>query len=148
MLAHAERHRKTSPFASRVEYRVADAKGLDFADASFDAVFSNTILHHIPDPRPFLSEVRRVLRPDGTLLVRDLYRPDTLARADELVALHAADATEYQQKLFRDSLYAALTPEELRAIADESGLAAAAIVVDTDRHMSLQIRAGTTQVRG
>lgn len=141
MLAHAERHRAASRFASRVEYRLADAKGLDFEEAAFDAVFSNTILHHIPDPRPFLREARRVLRPGGALLVRDLYRPPTPERADELVRLHAAGATPGQQRLFRDSLCAALTPAELRAVADEAGLADAGITIDSDRHMSLQIRA-------
>lgn len=141
MLRHAERHRLASRFASRVEYRLADAKGLDFPDATFDVVLSNTILHHIPDPRPFLREARRVLMAGGALLIRDLFRPATTARADELVALHAADATPCQQKLFRDSLCAALTPEELRGVANEAGLADAEIAIDSDRHMSLQIRA-------
>jgi ubiquinone/menaquinone biosynthesis C-methylase UbiE len=141
MLGHAERHRGASRFASRLEYRLADAKGLEFEDASFDAVFSNTILHHIPDPEPFLAEARRVLRPGGALLIRDLYRPPTPERARELVRLHAGDATPYQQELFHASLAAALTAEELREVADRAGLAGAEIVVDTDRHVSLQIRA-------
>ncbi len=140
MLKVAERHRVASPFAERIEFRRADAKGLDFADASFDAVFSNTILHHIPDPRPFLAETRRVLRPGGALLIRDLYRPETPERALELVELHAGDATPQQKELFRASLHAALTPDELRAMADEAGLADAELTVDTDRHVSLQIR--------
>jgi len=139
MLAHAERRRLASPHAARIEYRLADAKGLDFPDALFDAVFSNTILHHIPDPRPFLAEARRVLAPGGALLIRDLFRPETPGHADELVALHAADADPYQRGLFRASLGAALTPEELRAAADEAGLEQAGIVIDSDRHMSLQL---------
>ena len=141
MLAHAERHRLASPFAARVEFRVADAKGLDFEDASFDTVFSNTILHHIPDPRPFLAEARRVLKPGGVLLVRDLYRPPTPERALELVRLHAAEASPCQQELFHASLKAALTRDELRAVADAAGLADAEIVIDSDRHVSVQIRA-------
>jgi len=141
MLAHAERHRLASRFAARVEYRIADAKGLDFDDASFDTVFSNTILHHIPDPKPFLAEARRVLKPGGVLLVRDLYRPATPERALDLVRLHAADASPYQQELFHASLKAALTPEELREVASAAGLADAEIVIDTDRHMSIQIGA-------
>ncbi len=147
MLAHAERHRKASRFAARVDFRLADAKGLDFADASFDAVFSNTILHHIQDPQPFLAEARRVLKPGGVLLIRDLFRPETPERADALVALHAAEATPYQQKLLRDSLCAALTPAELRGVADAAGLAQAELLVDSDRHMSLQIESGRSSPR-
>lgn len=140
MLAYAERHRAASPVGDRVELRLADAKGLDFEDATFDVVFSNTILHHIPDPRPFLAEARRVLKPGGTLLIRDLFRPATPERVAELVALHAADETPANRELFRASLCAALTPEELRAVADEAGLADAELVVDSDRHVSLQLR--------
>jgi len=139
MLAHAERHKAASPHGDRVEFRLADAKGLDFEDASFDTVFSNTILHHIPDPEPFLAEARRVLKPGGVLLIRDLYRPETNERARELVREHASGETAFNQELFRASLCAALTPEELRAVAVAAGLDEAEIVVDSDRHMSLQL---------
>ena len=142
MLVHAERHRAASPHRDRIEYRLADAKGLDFPDDSFDTVYSNTILHHIPDPRPFLAEAARVLKPGGVLLIRDLFRPESPERALELVQLHAADANPYQQELFRASLHAALTPDELRGIVAELGIDGAEVVVDTDRHMSLQRSAG------
>ena len=144
MLAIAERHRAASQHRERIELRAADAKRLDFADASFETVCSNTILHHIPDPLPFLAEARRVLEPGGVLLIRDLYRPASSERVAELVALHAADTTPYQTKLFADSLRAALTPDELRAAADATGLGDADITIDSDRHMSLQIAAATS----
>jgi ubiquinone/menaquinone biosynthesis C-methylase UbiE len=138
MLRHAERHRSTSPHRERVEFRRSDAKGLDFPDGTFDAVFSNTILHHIPDPRPFLREAWRVLRAGGVLLIRDLYRPPSPERALELVREYAAGETPYQRELFRASLHAALEPDELRAIARELGLTGVELCLDSDRHMSLQ----------
>ena len=141
MLVHARRHLAGSPHGERVDYVRGDAKALELEDASFDTVYSNTILHHIPDPAPFLAEARRVLRPGGVLLVRDLYRPPSNERAAELVALHAAEATPYQRELFRASLCASLTPEELRTLADSVGLADAEVAIDSDRHMSLQIAA-------
>lgn len=141
MLAHARRHRAASEHGRRIALSVADAKHLGFADGAFDAVFSNTILHHIPDPLPFLRETRRVLRPGGVLLVRDLFRPATPERADELTALHAADATPYQRDLLRASLGAAFTQEELADLAARAGLGDAELVVDSDRHHSLQIAA-------
>jgi ubiquinone/menaquinone biosynthesis C-methylase UbiE len=141
MLELAERRVSASPHRERIELREADAKALEFADASFDTVFSNTILHHLPDPLPFLREANRVLRPGGVLLIRDLYRPDSEARLDQLVAEHAVASTPLGRELFGASLRAALTPLELRQLADAAGLADAELVVDTDRHMSLQIRA-------
>jgi ubiquinone/menaquinone biosynthesis C-methylase UbiE len=139
MLAVGRQRVAGAGLGARVELRRMDAKRLDLADGSFDAVYSNTILHHIPDPAPFLREARRVLRPGGALLIRDLYRPTSEARLDELVALHAAGATPYQRELFRASLHAAFTPTELRTLCDACGLADAALVIDTDRHMSIQL---------
>lgn len=141
MLIHANRHREGSAFVQRIEYKLMDAKDLELPDGHFDAVYSNTILHHIPDPRPFLSEAYRMLRPGGALLIRDLFRPESEERRDELVELYAVGASENQRELFRASLHAAFTPDELRAIADEAGLKSAEVVIDSDRHMSLQISA-------
>ena len=39
------------------------------ADGSFDAVLCSQVLEHIFDPAEFLAEIRRVLRPGGTLLL-------------------------------------------------------------------------------
>lgn len=139
MLRHAERRRAASPHRSRLRFEIADAKRLPYADASFDTVFSNTIMHHIPEPAPYLAEAFRVLRPGGVLLIRDLFRPPTPERALELVALHAASADAYQKELFRASLHAALTPEEFADLAHRAGIHGHRIVIDTDRHMSLQI---------
>lgn len=147
MLRLAEAHRAASPVGRRVELRLADAKALAFDSASFDAVFSNTILHHIADPRPFLREAWRVLRPGGVLLIRDLFRPPDERTLVELVRLHAGDATPCQQELFRASLRAALTPVELRALAAELRLDGVEVVVDSDRHMSLQRPAAATPPR-
>lgn len=141
MLAIARQLRDESPHADRVVLERADAKSLGYADASFDVVYSNTILHHIPDPLPFVREAHRVLRPGGALLIRDLLRPDTQAALEALVARYAADDTEVQRGLFRDSLHAALTPAELAQVAREAGLTDAEIVTDSDRHLSLQVRA-------
>ncbi len=141
MLRHAERRRVQSPHAARVEFRIADAKNLPFPRETFDVVASNTILHHIADPRQFISEAWRVLRPGGTFLIRDLFRPPTPERASELVRTHAANASPAHQELLLASLHAALEPEELRAYAREAGLADVNLTIDSDRHMSLEARA-------
>jgi len=47
---------------------VADGGALPFKDNSFDLAFSIYVLEHIAEPRPLVSELRRVLRPGGLFL--------------------------------------------------------------------------------
>jgi len=141
MLRVARRLRDASRHAHRIELRRADAKALDLAAGGFDTVLSNTILHHIPDPVPFLREAFRVLRPGGVLLIRDLLRPDSPEAANALVTQHASDATPEQRELFRASLHASLTQDELRSAARAAGLWRFEITQDSDRHVSIQIAA-------
>ncbi|MGH9333440.1 MAG: class I SAM-dependent methyltransferase [Vicinamibacteria bacterium] len=47
----------------------ADAVALPFGDDVFDAVFIFDVLEHVDDEKGALAEIRRVLRPGGTLLV-------------------------------------------------------------------------------
>ena len=58
-----------------------------------------------------------------------------------LSSLHAESESEYAKELFRASLCAAFTPQELKRLAAEVGMTNAEVVIDTDRHMSLQIPA-------
>jgi SAM-dependent methyltransferase len=47
-----------------------DERGkLPLADGSVDVVISSSVLEHVLDVRDYLSECRRVLRPDGVLLL-------------------------------------------------------------------------------
>jgi SAM-dependent methyltransferase len=84
-------------------FEQATAEALPFADASLDAAVFLNALHHVPVPlmRQALAEVRRVLRPGGTLIVVEplaegsffeVMRPvedETAIRREALVALRA-----------------------------------------------------------
>ena len=54
-----------------VEIHVADAHHLPLEDASVDRAFLVGVLPEIPDPQGALDELRRVLRPDGTLSISE-----------------------------------------------------------------------------
>jgi len=60
----------------RGELRVSDAENLDFADESFDLVYSHGVLHHTPDIARAVSEIHRVLKPGGRTIVM-LYHRDS-----------------------------------------------------------------------
>lgn len=44
---------------------IADAHDIPFQDATFDAVFAIAVLEHVADPFRTVSEIRRVLKPEG-----------------------------------------------------------------------------------
>ncbi len=63
---HVELARKhTTAMGLDVTIVEGDAESMPFADASFDRVSSNGVLHHTPDMPAALREIRRVLRPGG-----------------------------------------------------------------------------------
>ena len=57
--------------AGPVDFRVADVYALPFADEAFDVVHAHQVLQHLARPVAALGEMGRVLRPGGTLAVRD-----------------------------------------------------------------------------
>lgn len=114
-----------------------DAKRMPYESRSFDGVISNSIVHHIPDPQSVFAEMVRVLSPRGLLFVRDLLRPNSLADVDQLVATYAGQENAHSQQLFRDSLLAALTLEEVRDLAATYGIPATSISQTSDRHWTL-----------
>jgi SAM-dependent methyltransferase len=57
----------------RVRFSVGDAESIQAADATYHAVFEFGILHHVPDWRQALREIRRVTQPGGTFYAEDVY---------------------------------------------------------------------------
>lgn len=56
----------------RVRLWVGDVESVPAAAATYDAVFDFAIVHHVPDWRSALREVRRVLRPGGTFYAEEV----------------------------------------------------------------------------
>lgn len=69
--ALAEAERRAADLNLPVDWVVADAHDLPFADATFDAVRSERTFMHFADPRQALREVVRVTRPGGRIAVCD-----------------------------------------------------------------------------
>jgi 2-polyprenyl-3-methyl-5-hydroxy-6-metoxy-1,4-benzoquinol methylase len=57
--------------AGTLQWCAGQAERLPFGDASFDGVLAARLLLHVSDPAPVLSELARVVRPGGRLVVMD-----------------------------------------------------------------------------
>lgn len=77
------RARATASGVLNISWQQAPAEKLPFPDASFDLVTCRVAPHHFNDIRAFVSEVLRVLRSGGRLLVADTSVPDGLPGVDE-----------------------------------------------------------------
>jgi len=55
-------------------FLVCDAEALCFPDEFFDVVYSNGVLHHLPDTAQAVAEIHRVLRPGGVAKVMLYHR--------------------------------------------------------------------------
>jgi ubiquinone/menaquinone biosynthesis C-methylase UbiE len=138
MLRVLEENART--LALRVETRACDAEDLPFDDAEFDLVLGHAILHHLPDLDRAFHELRRVLRPGGTVLfagepsrygdrlasvpkraaaaVAPLWR--ALLRAGPAAGAHAdGGAANHELEPFVD--VHAFTPDTLERAAREAG---------------------------
>lgn len=101
MLARADRKARNA--AAEVFFRNATAEALPFPGAQFDVVLNTVMLHHLPQKTrtQCVSEIRRVLKPDGRVLIIDFegfseqkrtllshfHRPHGHVRARDIIAL-------------------------------------------------------------
>jgi ubiquinone/menaquinone biosynthesis C-methylase UbiE len=137
MLTVGQANVERAGFKDRIRLQLCDAKRMPFGDATFDCVMSNSIVHHIPEPATVFAEMARVVKPGGALFIRDLLRPVDEAALGGFVQKYAGDANAHQQQMFGDSLHAALTLEEVRAIVTRLGIETGTVKQTTDRHWTL-----------
>jgi SAM-dependent methyltransferase len=83
--------------AANLDFREADCAALPFADASFDVVVSFETLEHIAAQEAFLDEIRRVLRPDGLVVISCPNKAEYSDKRDHVNEFHI-------RELYRDEL--------------------------------------------
>ena len=110
-----------------------DGEALPLDDASVDVVWAGEVVEHVADVAPWLSEVRRVLRPRGTLLLTTPHHgPLTLlglAFSPRRFAAHFEPRSDHLRFF---------SPRTLRALLDDLGFDVAQLRV---RHATIFARA-------
>jgi ubiquinone/menaquinone biosynthesis C-methylase UbiE len=138
MLLVGGRNVEAAGLQQQIQLEWVDAKQMPYSDHHFDMVISNSIVHHLPDALPFFREVKRVLKPNGGIFLRDLLRPADQATMDAHVSSIGAEYNDYQKKLFGDSLNASFTLDEVNHLVQAAGLEGVKVYQSSDRHWTAQ----------
>ena len=110
----------------------------------FDAVVSNSLLHHLADPHVMWRSALGAGKPGAPIVVMDLSRPDSPNLARAIVERNMPAAPSVLRRDFFNSLCAAYTPAEVRHQLDEEGLLDFRITEIDDAHQIIWGRAPAT----
>jgi ubiquinone/menaquinone biosynthesis C-methylase UbiE len=105
--------------------------------ATYGAVVSNSLLHHLMDPHDLWKTLARCGALGAAVVVMDLMRPGDEAAVDRLVAAYADDAPEVLRQDFRASLCAAYTLDEVAVQLRATGLDQLQPRQVSDRHWAV-----------
>jgi trans-aconitate methyltransferase len=134
MLKHAERRLGVEALSRRVRFRLAHLPDRSLSAAAWNAVVSNSLLHHLPQPGILWESIIHLGAPGAAVQVMDLMRPDSEEHAQLLVEQYAGDAPDVLREDFYNSLLAAYTPEEVSSQLIQAGLDRLKIETPSDRH--------------
>jgi len=141
MLEIAKININIASLLDRVQLLRSDCKRMEeLEDGMFNVVMSNSLIHHLPEPALAIAEAIRVTEPGGTLFFRDLLRPESEEQVSALVQTYTGSEVESAQKMFADSLRAALTLEEIRDLVRPHGFSPETVSLTSDRHWTWAAR--------
>ena len=86
---------------------------VQLSQANYDAVISNSLLHHVPEIDSIWKFIARWAKHGAPIFMMDLVRPSCEEEVRNLVDLHAAGESPILRKDFSNSLRAAYRPEEI-----------------------------------
>jgi len=140
MIALAVKRISEEGLHNTVHFVQGDAKKINFHPNSLDVLISNSLIHHLLDPRPFWGEIRRVCKPGGVVLIRDLSRPPTVEVAWDIVEKYSGTEPQLLKNLFFQSLKASFTAAEVRGHLTQAGLHGLEVKMCSDRHWEVSGR--------
>ncbi|RUT01879.1 hypothetical protein DSM106972_065020 [Dulcicalothrix desertica PCC 7102] len=148
MLKIGAKNIEAAGLQQQISLELVDSKNLPYQDGQFDMVMSNSLVHHLPDPIPFFTEIKRVLKPNGAIFIRDLLRPVNEATINSIVESIGTEYNEHQTMLFRDSLHAAFTIPEVEEMLEIAGITGVKVYQSSELHWTAEIGNGCNGCNG
>ena len=121
--------------ADRITLRCTYLPDSSLEYQTFDAIISNSLLHHLALPNVLWHAIKHSAKPNAPVCVMDLLRPPTREAATHLLEMYAANAPEIMRRDFFNSLLAAYEIEEVRAQLRLAALPQFHVQAVSDRHM-------------
>ncbi|MBS3953292.1 MAG: class I SAM-dependent methyltransferase [Methylomicrobium sp.] len=106
-------HHLPADVLGRIEFIHAKLPQVSLPCPDYDLIFSNSLLHHLPEPQALWQVIKDYSRPGTQVAVMDLVRPASQEAASELVEHYSADEPAILKHDFYHSLLAAFTLEEV-----------------------------------
>jgi len=100
----------------------------------FDAIISKDLLHHLNDPESLWSVIKKYGKKNTSILIMDLFRPDSIREVEEMVKSTGASDSKICDDDFHNSLLAAYTTEEVKEQLQTSNLGYLNLEVVNNRH--------------
>ncbi len=83
--------------------------------SNYEIIFSNSLLHHLPDPNTLWQSVIKYSKPETRVIIMDLIRPANEDEARQLVETYAKNEPDILKTDFYNSLLAAFSLKEITA---------------------------------
>jgi SAM-dependent methyltransferase len=135
MLALGGEARAAAGLPERVSLVQAYLPDLPLVAGGFDAVISNSLLHHLADPMGLWRSIAGAGSSGAHVTVCDLRRPESEAAAQRIVDDAGCSDSEILRRDFYLSLLAAYTPDEVRAQLHAAGLEQLDVQITSERHL-------------
>ncbi|MDH4028272.1 MAG: class I SAM-dependent methyltransferase [Nitrospirota bacterium] len=135
MLDIGSRDVESRGLAGRISLRKCLMPDPGIAGKQYDAVISNSLLHHLSDPMIIWQAVKHCAKKGAPVFVMDLFRPVNTEKAGELVQKHAGDAPPVLKKDFYNSLLSAYNKDEIIGQLRTAGMDFLSVETISDRHI-------------
>lgn len=119
---------------SRVRFIHGKLQTISLPCRRYDLIFSNSVLHHLPEPEHLWRFIKRHANQGARVAVMDLFRPKSIQLAKTVVDTYAASEPEILRLDFYRSLLAAFTPDEIEEQLQEAELNFDVALI-SDRHV-------------